>query len=230
MKNLNSTVNKKVIYIKNEVIFKIDNYDNGDECAMELNDSNVPYLHVSYKKGSGESATTVTQKLYLDNYIEVGDKYTSGDAVTISNRFQKTIHKYKDDIEQAGESSANLFDYYKMDCENQIGNAIIDQYYNTFEDFENGNTAEMLGIPNFMLDKSYYVSGGVGSQVVSLGDYQINFNKDYYNAQKKARVEKLVLKSAQQTADKYGYKITQCDCQCSCGEGSECKCFDINVI
>ena len=121
MKSLNKTVSKKYAYVKNEVIFKISNYDSGDGCAIEMTIDNVP------------SITVNGTPLYFDSYIEEGDVFDG-------RTFKKSLDCLGDTM--------RLEDYYNRLCNEEVANTIITQYWNDYEYFEN-NLGE-LGIPTYM--------------------------------------------------------------------------------
>ena len=173
MRNLNNSVAEKYAYVKNGVIFKVTNYDNGDSCAVKIFDENCPSITVNGKR------------LYLDNYIEVGDIYENGS-------FMKTVH----DEEASGEEQVTFQEFYKKECEDTIGNALVAQYTKTYDDFL--NDLSQLGVPTFMFEQSSDSVEGIE---------QIDFTEVYYNDSKENEVEKLALQAASDTAFKYGYKL-----------------------
>lgn len=136
MKDLNKRVAKKYAYVKDDVIFRIDEYNNGDSCVMEISEATSPKF----------TADEVTY--YLNSYIEVGDKHTESDG------FLKTVHG---DTDNPTETSMSFTDYYFTECEKQIQNVITYSNGRTYEDFE--RNPEMLGIPTFMLNGGGVVEG-----------------------------------------------------------------------
>ena len=176
MKKLNSSVSERYAYAKNGVVFDIKTYDNGDSCAVAITSDNVDYITVN------------SDKLYLDSYIEDGDVYAD-------SKFKKTVHNE----EASGESTVTLTEFYKLDCEAEIAKALIDQYYNTYEDF--ANDLSMLGVPTYMIKQ--------GGDTVVPATIQVDFTENYYNTVKMDEVKKLALQSAKDTASHYGYKLTK---------------------
>jgi hypothetical protein len=135
-----------------------------------------------------DNITVNGDKLYLDSYIEDGDTYAD-------SKFHKTAHNE----EASGETTVTLTNFYKSECEAEIAKALIGQYYNTYEDFS--KDLSMLGVPRYMIKQ--------GGDTVVPATIQIDFTEDYYNAVKMNEVKSLVLQSAKNTANHYGYKLTK---------------------
>lgn len=127
MEALNSSVKGKVAYVKNDVIFSVKNYNDGDSCAVKMTEDNVPFITVDGKK------------LYFENYIKVGDTYSNG-------KFKKVIHSSEKESEKTFQV------YYKGLCEEEIAKSIINQYYRDYEDFS--KNLGFLGVPSYMFKQS----------------------------------------------------------------------------
>ena len=127
MEALNSSVKGKVAYVKNDVIFSVKNYNDGDSCAVKMTEDNVPFITVDGKK------------LYFENYIKVGDTYSNG-------KFKKVIHSSENESEKTFQV------YYKELCEEEIAKSIINQYYRDYEDFS--KNLGFLGVPSYMFKQS----------------------------------------------------------------------------
>ena len=126
MKDLNKKVIEKYAYVKNGVIFEIKSYDNGDACAVAINDETTPYVTVN------------NAKLYFNDYIEDGDTYT------ISNGFKKTIHSENEELDK----EVTYQNYYRTLCEEVIANTIISNYSLEYSDFV--SDLSCFGIPTWM--------------------------------------------------------------------------------
>ena len=134
MEALNSSVKGKVAYVKNDVIFSVKNYNDGDSCAVKMTEDNVPFITVDGKK------------LYFENYIKVGDTYSNG-------KFKKVIHSSEKESEKTFQV------YYKGLCEEEIAKSIINQYYRDYEDFS--KNLGFLGVPSYMFKQSEVKAEGV---------------------------------------------------------------------
>lgn len=136
MRELNKWVSKKYAYVKDDVIFKIDEYNNGDSCVVEISETTSPKFTVD-----GET-------YYLNSYIEVGDKHTEADG------FIKTVHG---NMEDPTETSISYAEYYFKECEKEIQNTVTFSNGRTYEEFK--NNPEMLGVPTFMIKGDNVVEG-----------------------------------------------------------------------
>ena len=180
MKALNKTVTKKYAYVKDGIIFNIKSFNNGDACAVEMNETNVPFIE------TGKTATTPV-KLYFDGYIEDGDTYSANDG------FKKTIHSTSGGTDKSMTYQA----YYRELCEKAISDSIIANYTWTYADF--ANNLSRLGVPTWIFTQDPTVVTGIA---------KINFTREYYNASKEKRVKELAYSSACDVVDRYGYKLT----------------------
>lgn len=180
MKALNKTVTKKYAYVKDGIIFNIKSFNNGDACAVEMNETNVPFIE------TGKTDTTLV-KLYFDGYIEDGDTYSANDG------FKKTIHSTSGGTDKSMTYQA----YYRELCEKAISDSIIANYTWTYADF--ANNLSRLGVPTWIFTQDPTVVTGIA---------KINFTREYYNASKEKRVKELAYSSACDVVDRYGYKLT----------------------
>jgi len=180
MKALNKTVTKKYAYVKDSIIFNIKSINNGDACAVEMNETSVPCI---------TTATTATTpvKLYFDGYIEDGDTYSA------SAGFKKTIHSTSGGTDKSMTYQA----YYCELCEKVISDSIIVNYTWTYDDF--ANNLGRLGVPTWIFKQDPTLVTGIT---------KIDFTEEYYNASKEKRVKELAYSSACDVADRYGYKLT----------------------
>ena len=177
MKSLNTSIGEKYAYVKNGVIFKVANYDDGDSCAIQITTANCPSFSATLNGN--------TKKYYLDNYIEVGDIYEEG-------IFKKTVHEG----DASAETNVTLQKFYEKECNDTIGEAIIKQYtmdYNAFKD-----NLSALGVPVFMVKQGGYTTEEID---------QIDFNEGYYKTSKLNEVKKLAWKAASDVANKYNYVL-----------------------
>jgi hypothetical protein len=177
MKSLNTSIGEKYAYVKNGVIFKVANYDDGDSCAIQITTDNCPSFSATLNGN--------TKTYYLDNYIEVGDIYEEGS-------FKKTIHEG----DASAETNMTLQEFYVKECNDTIGEAIIKQYTMDYNAFINNLSA--LGVPDFMVKQGGYTTEGID---------QIDFTEDYYNESKLNEVKKLAWKAASDVANKYNYEL-----------------------
>jgi hypothetical protein len=122
-------------------------------------------------------------KYFLVDYITDGDTYAS-------NAFAKHAHT----TPAGGQSIAN---YYKALCEEEIVKAIANNPSASYSLFE--NNLSMLGIPLFMIAGAGYTVEGID---------QITFNETTFNATKKNLAQEAAWEAADETARKYGYKVT----------------------
>ena len=180
MKALNKTVTKKYAYVKDGIIFNIKSFNNGDACAVEMNETNVPFIE------TGKTDTTLV-KLYFDGYIEDGHTYSANDG------FKKTIHSTSGGTDKSMTYQA----YYRELCEKAISDSIIANYTWTYADF--ANNLSRLGVPTWIFTQDPTVVTGIA---------KINFTREYYNASKEKRVKELAYSSACDVVDRYGYKLT----------------------
>jgi hypothetical protein len=180
MKALNKTVTKKYAYVKDGIIFNIKSFNSGDACAVEMNETSVPYI------STGKTATTPV-KLYFDGYIEDGDTYSA------STGFKKTIHSTSGGTDKSMTYQA----YYRELCEKAISDSIIANYTWTYDDF--ANNLSRLGVPTWIFTQDPTIVEGIA---------KINFTREYYNASKEKRVKELAYSSACDIVDRYGYKLT----------------------
>jgi len=180
MKALNKTVRKKYAYVKDGIIFNIKSINSGDACAVEMNETSVPYI---------TTATTATTpvKLYFDDYIEDGDTYST------STSFKKTIHSTSGGTDKSMTYQA----YYRELCEKAISDSIIANYTWTYADF--ANNLSRLGVPTWIFTQDPTRVTGIT---------KINFTEEYYNTSKEKRVKELAYSSACNIIDRYGYKLT----------------------
>lgn len=185
MKALNKTVTKKYAYVKDGIIFNIKSINSGDACAVEMNETNVPFIT------TGKTATTPV-KLYFDGYIEDGDTYKaeSGSSTKI---FKKTIHSTSGGTDKSMTYQA----YYRELCEKAISDSIIANYTWTYADF--ANNLSRLGVPTWIFTQDPTLVTGIT---------KINFTEEYYNASKEKRVKEMAYSSACDIVDRYGYKLT----------------------
>lgn len=180
MKALNKTVTKKYAYVKDGIIFNIKSFNNGDACAVEMNETNVPFIE------TGKTDTTLV-KLYFDGYIEDGDTYSANDG------FKKTIHSTSGDADKSMTYQA----YYRELCEKAISDSIIANYTWTYDDF--ANNLSRLGVPTWIFEQDPTIVTDIE---------KIDFTREYYNASKEKRVKELAYSSACDVVDRYGYKLT----------------------
>ncbi len=179
MKALNKTVTKKYAYVKDGIIFNIKSINNGDACAVEMKETNVPYI------STGKTDTTLV-KLYFDGYIEDGDTYSA------STGFKKTIHSTSGGTDK----SMTYQDYYRELCEKAISDSIIANYTWTYADF--ANNLSRLGAPTWIFKDDPTKITGIA---------KIDFTEEYYNASKEKRVKELAYSSACDVVDRYGYEL-----------------------
>lgn len=179
MKSLNTSIGEKYAYVKNGVIFKVANYDDGDSCAIQITTDNCPRFSAT------SNSDSITKTYYLDNYIEVGDIYEEG-------IFKKTVHEG----DASAEINVTLQKFYEKECNDTIGEAIIKQYTMDYNAFKNNLSA--LGVPVFMVDGENYTTEGID---------QINFDEEYYKTSKLNEVKKLAWKAASDVANKYNYVL-----------------------
>ena len=180
MKALNKTVTKKYAYVKDGIIFNIKSFNSGDACAVEMNETNTPFIE------TGKTDTTLV-KLYFDGYIEDGDTYSANDG------FKKTIHSTSGGTDKSMTYQA----YYRELCEKAISDSIIANYAWTYADF--ANNLSRLGVPTWIFTQDPTKVTGIT---------KINFTREYYNASKEKRVKELAYSSACDVVDRYGYKLT----------------------
>ena len=126
-------VTKKYLYVKNGVIFKILQRDNGDKCAMELNETNAPYITVN------------EVKKYFDT-MEVGDVY-------IDDVFKKTIHGESNEVEMT------FSEYYYDSCEKELASLILTNVYLSVEQFK--GRLKKSNFPLYMIEGMEYEDGKV---------------------------------------------------------------------
>jgi len=176
-------------YVKESVIFNIKTVKDDDACVMPIDENTTPYIVVK------EGASGADVRWYFVNFIEDGDTSGETQGNIYAGKFLKTIHK------KSGDESKTFQDYYRDECENTIGEAIINNYTLGYEDFV--DQPSRLGVPRFMLefgvpaDSNYSVSGIT----------KISLRAEDYNNYKNKEVRKKALASAEQTANKYGYEV-----------------------
>lgn len=110
MKQPTNIINEKFLYIKNGVIFKILSYNDGDICAVELTDSNAPYITVD------------NEKRYFTS-MEVGDTFAN-------DVFKKTVHSEDGDVEKT------FPEYFYDMCVKELGSHIISNMNLTLDKFK----------------------------------------------------------------------------------------------
>lgn len=174
-------------YIKDNVIFNISSESNGDICAKHSEDikSNIPSIVV--KDTSITTAGYTGDTLYLDVYIEDGDKY-------VSSTFKKVIHS--DDTTTA-ETDKTFQEYYESLCDDEIKKNVL-LYFDKDYTWLNKNIG-VLGVP-------LYVFEGKGYKVT--GITQINFTSEYLSDLKDEIALEEVTKAAKGKADNLGYSVT----------------------
>ena len=180
MKALNKTVTKKYAYVKDGIIFNIKSFNNGDACAVEMNETNVPFIE------TGKTDTTLV-KLYFDGYIEDGDTYSANDG------FKKTIHSTSGGTDKSMTYQA----YYRELCEKAISDSIIANYTWTYADF--ANNLSRLGVPTWIFTQD--------PTIVTPENTKINFTKEYYDTAKVKRIKEMAYSSACDVVDRYGYEL-----------------------
>lgn len=134
MKQLDDKIGNKCLYVKNGVIFNILGYNNGDSCAVELSESNTPYIKVN------------GMKKYFGSLIEVGDTYTN-------NIFKKTIHGGNSETEKT------FPNYYHDICEEELASLITQWNLPTIEDFK--NNLKYANFPVYMINGMGYNVEGI---------------------------------------------------------------------
>ena len=166
-------------FVKDNVIFEIHSGSSSSDpcakCADSIKD-NLPSFIV--KDSAGKENT-----MYLDIYIEDGDKY-------VSNTFKKTIHSET-------EKEMTFQEYFKELCEKEIYNGVLSHFDKNFTWFNKHLNA--LGIPLYMIAGNGYTVTGVE---------QITFNSSYLTTLKNKIVKDEVKKAADSKADEFGYKVT----------------------
>jgi hypothetical protein len=168
-----------------------------DSCIKVIDCSTTPYIIVN------------GVKYYFINYIRTGDIYAPNQEDGF-RCFKKTIH-------ESPERIVTYQDYYHALCEEQIANAIIDNYTYTYDNF----LADIcrLGVPEFMLK----INGQTCYEVQKIE--QIDFTEEYYNEVKRRKVRQLALNGARNIANMYGFNVKIGDCS-DCGE-CDVECFDV---
>lgn len=137
IKDLHNKVDKRYAYVKNNVIFNIASYNNGDSCAKPISES--PYK---------ESLEVIVdeEKRYLDRYLQ------DGDVLDDSGTFKKTIHSESSD----GEEFKTFQKYFSDLCEEEVANAIMRYDYDTLN-----QNLSFLGVPEWMIKQSGHAVGNV---------------------------------------------------------------------
>ena len=186
IKDLSKNVALRYAYVKNKVIFNIKTYNNGDSCAVAINETNSPLIKVTIR----EDDNTVTY--YLADYITDGDTYQCSapqEGTPERCSFKKTIHGLN------AEKEITFAEYFRKLCEEEIEKAVLEYDFQTLS----ANTS-YLGVPEWVLtnEDKYEVKGFD----------TITFDEKYYNSTKSSAVKKLIFDAASNVADKYGYKLT----------------------
>ena len=180
MKALNKTVTKKYAYVKNGIIFNIKSINSGDACAVEMNETSVPFITTA------KTSSDTPVKLYFDGYIEDGDTYSTNDG------FKKTIHSTSGGTDKSMTYQA----YYRELCEKAISDSIIANYTWTYADF--ANNLSRLGVPTWIFTQDPTLVTGIT---------KINFTEEYYDTDKEKRIKEMAYSSACDVVDRYGYEL-----------------------
>ena len=167
MKALPTYFSKINLWIKNGVIYRINQGNYSDACIVELTTENCPYITVN------------NEKRYFVNYIEVGDTYDS--------EFKKTIHK-----STGKEESKEFKDYFKEECINVLSKYIVNNNI-SFDDVEKTIKRDRP-IPLFMLE-GYSDEEVSGTDKINLTEKYFNdIKKDQVKALVKEEGEKTIKK------------------------------------
>lgn len=177
------TVSNNFVYVKNKVIFNILDKDNGDSCAMELSESNVPHINVKIDEASEEESGT---NKYFDSLIELGDIYSG-------TSFYKTVHN-----QNKNEEKTQTFQKYYYDaCIEEIASLIIKINASSNEEFKR----YLKGNWNFPV----YMVSGMGYVVEGID--QINLTDAKYKELKENKLKELALNAASNLLNSYNYEI-----------------------
>ena len=183
MRNLSDKLLEKYYYISNNTVYDVK-YGNKGDCAKKgvsaITDAQTQVLIpcITVKKGNK------TEKLFLDNLIDIGDTYDSS-----TSKFTKNQCKY---------SGKTLSEFYESECEDVIKEKIESNPSRTYALFNDVKSS--LGIPLYMIKGAGYTITGATP---------IEFTEEYFDGLKKDVVEKQMKLVAEAKANEYGYEIDQ---------------------
>lgn len=196
MINITTNPKKQQYYIKNDIVYKIQNVGAADNsCPTEIvrvgvssETENLPYIEVF-------KSDDITQKsrFYLDVLIETGDYY-------IDNGTGKKVFKRKTSADTCNERDAYYYSYYRQLCINQIAESIR-SYYTLDYSYFNSNRSK-LGIPLWMFKDSEY---GIKSNETASDLGQIEFTEEFFNKYKELAVENCIIDESEKIIAKYSF-------------------------
>ena len=196
MINITTNPKKQQYYIKNDIVYKIQNVGAADNsCPTEIvrvgvssETENLPYIEVF-------KSDDITQKsrFYLDVLIEAGDYY-------IDNGTSKKVFKRKTSADTCNERDAYYYSYYRQLCINQIAESIR-SYYTLDYSYFNSNRSK-LGIPLWMFKDSEY---GIKSNETASDLGQIEFTEEFFNKYKELAVENCIIDESEKIIAKYSF-------------------------
>lgn len=198
MKSLGKSLSERIYYVNNTVIYNIgpivQNPDSHGVIITKNEDNKIEKLFVN------------SDKFYLDVFIEDGDKYAS-------NSFTKTVHEN----DGGGSSTMTYFEYYKLLCEKEIRNGIIQNSGLTYKELvvdgnKIGKFFSRLGVPEYMVEQTRAICGTTvktGKTGTGTAATVINLTEDVFNEWKKEEAAKIITDTAENKASQYGFKFTE---------------------
>ena len=196
MINITTNPKKQQYYIKNDIVYKIQNVGAADNsCPTEIvtvgvssETENLPYIEVF-------KSDDITQKsrFYLDVLIEAGDYY-------IDNGTSKKVFKRKTSADTCDERDTYYYSYYKQLCINQIAKSIRSYYTLDYSYFSSNRSK--LGIPLWMFKDSEY---GIKSNETVSDLEQIDFTEEFFNKYKELAVENCIIDESEKIIAKYSF-------------------------
>ena len=196
MINITTNPKKQQYYIKNDIVYKIQNVGAADNsCPTEIvrvgvssETENLPYIEV-FKSDD----ITKRSRFYLDVLIEAGDYY-------IDNGTSKKVFKRKTSADTCDERDTYYYSYYKQLCINQIVKS-MHSYYGLNYSYFNSNRSK-LGIPLWMFKDSEY---GIKSNETISDLEQIDFTEEFFNKYKELAVENCIIDESEKIIAKYSF-------------------------
>ena len=196
MINITTNPKKQQYYIKNDIVYKIQNVGAADNsCPTEIvmvgvssETENLPYIEV-FKSDD----ITKRSRFYLDVLIEAGDHY-------IDNGTSKKVFKRKTSADTCDERDTYYYSYYKQLCINQIVKS-IHSYYGLNYSYFNSNRSK-LGIPLWMFKNSGY---DIKSNETVSDLEQIDFTEEFFNKYKELAVENCIIDESEKIIAKYSF-------------------------
>ena len=177
MKQLSEKFIEQTYFVKDEVIFNIKKSFKGtDACAVKVEDKEG-----NEYKDKLPFITADGKTLYLDVYIEDGDKFDGSE-------FKKSIHGEEDE-------TVTFQEYFMKMVEEELKYAVKRYFEKPFSWFD--DSLDTLGLPLFAFE-------GKGN---AEGIEQISFTPEYLDDMKKQVVKDDINAAAHEILDSYEYEV-----------------------